>query len=128
MYSKYVRITRGTDETCRLLSCIPDPRIEDLWLWGFRNVFSFLKKDLFNFWAGLGLCCCPWACSSCGEQGLSSLWSGAGALGHVGSGAAAHRWSCSAACGIWNLVPCIVWQILNHWPTREAQFFFLTEV
>ena len=37
-----------------------------------------------------------------------------------------HRLSCSVACGIlrtrnWTSVPCIAREILNNWPTREAQ-------
>ena len=30
----------------------------------------FLKKFIYLFLAALGLCCCMWAFSSCGEQGL----------------------------------------------------------
>ena len=32
--------------------------------------FSIFKKILFIFLAALGLCCCAWAFSSCGEPGL----------------------------------------------------------
>ena len=43
--------------------------------------FFFLKIDFIHFilfylfiLAVLGLCCCAWASSSCGERGYSSLW------------------------------------------------------
>ena len=36
------------------------------------NVFSFFKL-IYLFLAALGLCCCAWAFSSCGERGLLSL-------------------------------------------------------
>ena len=61
--------------------------------------------------ASLGLCCCVWAFSSCGEQGLlcyGALTSHCGgffccrawALDAQASGVAVHRFSCPTACGI----------------------------
>ena len=33
-------------------------------------VFILFKKLIYLFLAALGLCCCAWAFSSCGERGL----------------------------------------------------------
>jgi len=73
--------------------------------------------------AALGLCCCAWAFSSCGEQGLSSSqWAGshcggfscckAQAVGCRDSVAVAHELDCSMACSIfpdqeWNQCPAL---------------------
>ena len=36
--------------------------------------FFFFNKFIYLFFGVLGLCYCAWAFSSCGEQGLLSLW------------------------------------------------------
>ena len=95
-------------------------------------VVSLFFKRVIYLWAVLGLHCCTWAFSSCGEQGLLSSCSGwASQLGGLSS--------CSTQAqllhGVWNLpgpgielvslVNCR--QILYHWATREAlkeSFFF----
>ena len=61
----------------------------------------FLNKFIYLFMAALGLRCCAWAFSSCGEQGLlfivvHGLCSGAPALGARASVVVAHRLS---SCG-----------------------------
>ena len=83
------------------------------------------------FLAVLSLHCCVWAFSSCGEQGLllitvhgllllrsmrsrmrvQSLW-------HMGLVAPQHVES--SLTRDQTHAPCISWQILNHWPTREV--------
>ena len=90
---------------------------------------------LFVYLAVLGLRCCPWAFSCCGEWGLlSSCWvrvshcggfscCGARVLWNVGSVVIAHGLSCPAVCRIFpgqrsNPGP-LHWQM--HWTTREAQ-------
>ena len=75
----------------------------------FCFFFSFLKKllSIYLFLAALGLHCCTWAFSSCGEQGLLFIavrgllcggvsCYGAQALGAQTSVVAAHRLS---SCG-----------------------------
>ena len=42
---------------------------EELLFKGYRVSF-FLNKFIYLFLAALGLRCCAWASSSCGEQGL----------------------------------------------------------
>ena len=79
----------------------------------FFFFLSILFKFFFliNFLAALGLCCCMWAFSSCGERGLlfvavrglliavASLVAEHGSR-CAGSVVVARRLSCSAACGI----------------------------
>ena len=81
---------------------------------------------IYLFLAALGLHCCAWAFSSCGEQGplfaavhrllivVATLCCGAQALGARASVVVAHRLSCSVACGIFpdqGLNPCpLHWQ------------------
>ena len=106
-------------------------------------MFLFFKL----FLAALGLCCCMWAFSSCGELGLLfitvlsfSFWwllllqnmgfryAGinscsiqAQSLRLAGSVVVVHRLSCSATCAIIpDRIPCIGRWILNHWTTREV--------
>ena len=82
----------------------------------FFNVI-YLVIYSWVFVAVYRLCCCLWACSSCGKQGLlPSCWvrsshcggfsCGAQALGHAGS-IVVHSLSCPAACGILVLRPKI---------------------
>ena len=83
----------------------------------FHVLFFSFKLDL----AVLGLGCCAWVFSSCGEQGLLSSWSVVTSLvvEHVlwsaGSAFVAHGLGCSTACGIlvleqgWNPCP-LHWQ------------------
>ena len=82
------------------------------------SIFFFKINYLFLFLAVLGLRCCAWAFSSCGEQGLlfvavrglliavASLVAehglqvpGLQQLWHMGSVVVAHGLSCSVACG-----------------------------
>ena len=79
-----------------------------LYLISFLNLFLF-----YLFLAALGLCCCAWAFSRCGEWWLlfvavhgllivvASLCCGARALGVWASVVVAHGLSCSAA--MWDL-------------------------
>ena len=73
-------------------------------------MISFFKnKFIYLFLAVLGLRCCTWAFSSCGEQGLLLVavcgllivvaFLVAWALGAQASVVVAHGLSCSAACG-----------------------------
>ena len=64
-----------------------------------RRVYSFMFTAGFLRFIYLviiiiltvvGLCCCLWACSSCGKQGLLSI-AMCGLLGAVASLAAEHR-------------------------------------
>ena len=82
--------------------------------------FFFFFKVTYLFLAVLGLFCCAWVFSSCGEQGLLSGCSPQ-APGARASGVVAHRLSCPASCGIppdqdWTRVPWIAkWsQPLDH--------------
>ena len=46
-------------------------------MWIYLNIERFLKKFIYFiylFLAALGLRCCVWAFSSCGERSYSSLW------------------------------------------------------
>ena len=68
------------------------------------RLFNFLKYFIYSFLAVLGLHCCSWAFSSCGEQRVLSSWGARASL------VAEHRLrivglrlSCPAACEI--LVP-----------------------
>ena len=73
---------------------------------------SIYKLLFFFFFAVLGLGCCTWTFSSCGEQGLLSScdkWAshcsgffccGARVPGLSGSTAIVHRLSCPEVCGI----------------------------
>ena len=65
----------------------------------------YLFIYLFLFSAALGLCCCPWAFSSCGNRGLHccSTWAQYSRL--VGSGAWPQQlWGTGlVALGMWNL-------------------------
>ena len=76
----------------------------------YVHIFSFLNKSIYLFLAVLGLRCCAWAFSSCGEQGLlfvavhglliavaATLCCGAWALGVRASVVVAHRLS---SCGL----------------------------
>ena len=112
------------------------------------HLFSF--KFIYLFMAALGLCCCAWVFSSCGERGLHSLLWRAGfslqwllLLRSTGSRRAGFS-SCGTpalerrlrSCGARGLVaprhvgsswtrartrlPCIGRRILNHCATREA--------
>ena len=36
----------------------------------FFNAFFFFFNFIYLFMAALGVCCCVWAFSSCGERGL----------------------------------------------------------
>ena len=66
----------------------------------FYFILIFFKcLFIYLFLAALGLCCCTWAFSSCGEQGLLFLVV-RGLLIAVASLVVEHRLSCSAACGI----------------------------
>ena len=106
--------------------------------WGFiQEKKFFLIYFMYLFLAVLGLCCCAWAFSSCGERELlfvvvcglltavASLVAEHGlyarasvvvarGLQSVGSVVVAHGLSCSAACGIFpdqDLNPCpLHWQ------------------
>ena len=75
-----------------------------------NHLFSFFKnKFIYLFLAALGLCCCTWAFSSCGERGLlflvvrgllivvASLCFGARSLGAWASVVVAHGLS---SCGL----------------------------
>ena len=108
----------------------------------FRSTsfLGFLKYIYIYILAVLGLCCCMWAFSSCGEQRLlsscgawaphccgfsccrtwaQSLWlTGLVALRPVWS-----SWTRDRTC-----VPCIGRQILNHWTIREVLNWFLMNV
>ena len=53
-------------------------------VWGF-----FINLFIYLFLAALGLCCCAWAFSSCGEQGLL-FFAGRGLLIAVASLVAEH--------------------------------------
>ena len=107
---------------------------------------SFFKINVFIFFylflAVLGLCCCTWAFSSCGEQGLLFV-AAHGLLTVVASLVAEHGLQARSSCGTWaqwlwrtgliapwhvgssrtraqTHVPCIGRRILNHCATREA--------
>ena len=80
----------------------------------------------------LGLHCCPWAFSSCGERGLLLLWSMCSrravfsSCSMQASLVVALGLNCSEACGIFPdegriHVPCISRRILNHCATREVR-------
>ena len=78
----------------------------------------------FGHAASVLLCCG----ASASHYGGFSGW-GAQAFGFTGSGVAASRLRCSAACGIFpdqglNLVPCTGWRILIHWTTKEVLVSF----
>ena len=69
-------------------------------------------KFLFIFLAALGLCCCPWAFSSCAEWGLRSSFSAwashCGGFSYCGAGPLGRGFSdCAAQAylprGMWNL-------------------------
>ena len=83
---------------------------------GFTFFFKELLTYLLYLWAVLGLHCCTWAFSSCGEQRLLSRL-----LIGVGSVVVAHRLNCSIACGIFQN------QGLNWCPLSPAGRFFTTE-
>ena len=83
---------------------------------------------IYLFLAELGLCCCMWAFSSCGEWGLLFVAEhglqahGLQQLWHTGSAVVAHRLSCSMACGIfpdksWNPCP-LHWQADSQPPGK----------
>ena len=93
------------------------------------------NKDVL-FWASLGLCCGPWAFSSCSTLGLLYLWHtgfllqcqgcsccGAWALEHAGSpvvarGFIALLWDLSSPTRDLTCIPCTGRRILNQWPTQ----------
>ena len=95
----------------------------------------FLKKFIYLFMAVLGLHCCAWAFSSCGEQGLlfvvrcgarASHCSGFSCCRppaqHVGfSSCGTHVGSSRTRAR--TRVPCIGRWILNHCTTREVPIF-----
>ena len=87
-----------------IYQCLPLP---------WTSTSHFLKTFKFNFLlVALGLCCCTWAFSSCGEQGLRlvvvhglliavvSRVEEHGLWGTQASVAVMHGLSCSKACGI----------------------------
>ena len=83
------------------------------------NLFFFKYLFIYLFLAALGLHCCAWAFSSCGERGLllavmASLVMEHGLLGVRASVVVAYGLSCSMACGIFldqDLNPCpLRWQ------------------
>ena len=97
-----------------------------IYIFRFICIYFYI---LFVFFAALGLCCCVWAFSSCGEWGLlfvavlsscgsralecrlTGLWrTGLVAQRHVGSSRTRHR----------THVPSICRWILNHLATREV--------
>ena len=107
---------------------------------------SSLFKVNYLILAVLGLRCCMWAFSSCGQRGLlftvvcgllsavASLVAEQGLQSARASVVAVHGLRCPSACGIFpdqgsHCVPCIGMRILNHWTTREVPgFFFLGRV
>ena len=66
-------------------------------------LYCFLRFIyLFYFLAVVDLCCCPWAFSSCSEQGLLFI-AMCGFWGVWASAVVMYRLSCFVACGIfWN--------------------------
>ena len=80
--------------------------------------FSFIY---YLFLASLGLHCCTLVFSSCSEQGFLFLQS----MGSGWEGLVAPRHVTSSATRDQTGVPCIAWQIFNHWTTREASSFVL---
>ena len=98
----------------------------------YSSVYEY--RLFFFFLAALGLRCCVWAFSSCGQWGLlfvavcgllivvAYLCCGARALGVQASVVVAHGLSCSAACGILpdqGSKPCLL-----HWQADSFFFFF----
>ena len=88
----------------------------------FPHIYIFFKLFTYLFLAALGLHCCPWAFSGCGQWGLLSGW-GAQASHCVGFSRAMPRtgsrvssvvvargFSCLMICGIF------LDQGLNQWP------------
>ena len=57
-----------------VLPSVDKKEIITLWILFLKNLFIYLSIYLFIylFLAALGLCCCAWAFSSCGKQGLLS--------------------------------------------------------
>ena len=94
--------------------------------WGKVEIAFFFKTLMNWFLAALGLHCCVWAFSSCGEWGLliscgTQAFHCCGlscfrvrALGRKGSVVVAHRLSCCVACGFFldqGSNPCpLCWQ------------------
>ena len=111
----------------------------------------FISLFIYLVLAVLGLCCCAWAFSSCGEQGLLFV-AVCGLLIVVASLIAEHRLQAHGLQQLWltgfraqaqqlwlsglvapwhvgssrtrdrTCVPCIGRQILNHCTTREALY------
>ena len=97
-------------------------------------LFFFFNFLIIYLLVVLGLCCCTWAFSSCGEQGLLFWASHGGGFSHCGapilgpwaSVAAPHRlW---LLCGMWNLsgpgiepaCPVLGSRFLIYCTTREV--------
>ena len=101
------------------------------------------------FLAVLGLCCCVWVSSGCGEQAARTLWVGSlwWPLVLQGTGSRECRlqrcYSRALGCalsscvwaelphGMWGLygpgikpIACVGRWIPNHWTTREVENFF----
>ena len=50
--------------------CEQKASLANLWQWVILSNITFSKKKIYLFLAALGLCCCTWVFSSCGEQGV----------------------------------------------------------
>ena len=77
----------------------------------------FKKVFIYGFLAALGLCCCMWAFSGCGEWGYSLVAvvllfqsTGSRLQGLVAPWHVRSSWTRNGTC-----VPYIGRQILNHW-------------
>ena len=106
-------------------------------VWENTSVSIYLFIYYLFILAALGLRCCTWLSLVAASRGYSSLWCPGFSLRwrlllwsmgsrRMVSVVVVHRFSCSAACGIFldqgsNPRP-LHWQILNHCTTREAQF------
>ena len=101
-----------------------------MWRWFLGNDFYFL--------AVLGLCWCARAFSSFSKHCLLSSWRTGFSLWWLfllrsrGSVVVALRLSCPTQVESSRIrdrthVPCIGWQILSHWATREVQKMIIEE-
>ena len=103
----------------------------------FKRCISFFKLSNFLSLVALGLCCCTWDFSDCGELRLLSscaAWAShfrgisccrTQILGYMGLAVVAQGLSClqpveSSQIRDQTPVPCIGRWIFNHWTTREV--------